>query len=189
MPHSGKFQGHAEHALELFVVDAELVLGKAGGDVGVGVRAYVGIDTQAHRSRPAHAGGYGAYHLELGGGLHIEASYAAFEGEPYLRVALSDPGEEYASRREPGGKRSPYLASAHAVGTQAPAGYLAEYHRIEVGLHGIVHPVFGIPGGLCLHLVEGARQHGKVVIIERSLPTEEALQRKLTLKHLRTDLC
>ena len=70
---SRQLQREPQHVFHLLIVDAEFVLRKSRGDVGMGVRTDVGIDSQAHRRLLPGLQGKLVYDLELGGGLHIES--------------------------------------------------------------------------------------------------------------------
>ena len=73
--------------------DAELRLGLAGGDLGVGQRVDVRVDPQADRRDPAALGRDAGDHRQLGLGFDVEAEDGLVEGKRDLGRALADAGE------------------------------------------------------------------------------------------------
>ena len=88
-------QNLPQHPFHLFVENAELVLRQARGDVGVGVRAYIGIHADAHRRHGPHLPGQGVYHLQFGHRLHVEAGNSEREPQADVLIGLPHPGEHY----------------------------------------------------------------------------------------------
>ena len=64
--------------------DAELVLGLAGRDLGVGLGVDVGIDAHRHIGGAALAGGDRGQQLQLGLGLDVDAEDALVERQRQL---------------------------------------------------------------------------------------------------------
>ena len=182
-------KGKTQDAFELLVVDAELVFGKAGGDVGMGVGSDVRIDPEAHRSRFPGLSGKLVDDLKLGGGLHIEAADALLKGIVNLPVALPHPGEHYAFRSKSRIEGSLDLPAAHAVSPKSERGYFLEDDRVEIGLYCIMHLCSGQDSRRFGHLAEGAAQKVEVVVIERRAQRGEPFYRKNTFKHCRRGIC
>ncbi len=75
-------------------VDAELVGGEAGGDVGVGLGEDVGVDAEGETGGEAEGLGAGGEEVELGGGFDVEEEDAGAEGGVDLGDLLAYAGED-----------------------------------------------------------------------------------------------
>ena len=73
-----ELQRESDGSVQLRVVDPELVLREAGGDVRVGMRAYVRIDPETDRGGAAHGPSYLVDNHQFSGGFHVEAADPGF---------------------------------------------------------------------------------------------------------------
>ncbi len=118
-------------------VDAEFILGQAGGDVVVRVGVDMGIDSQGHiRSLVLHSR-YTGYDLDFLYRLDVETSYIVVDGPGDLLVGLSNARIVYVLCRESGLDGSIDFIAAHAVGTEPMRGDDAQYLGVCVGFYGI----------------------------------------------------
>ena len=118
--------------------DAELILGQSGGDVGVGVGTYVGVQSEGHAGHLALGGSQLVDDLELGDALDVEAEDVAVEPDVDFPVGLADAGEDNLRAREASLDAGLNLAAADAVGTQACLTDDGEQAWVDVGLDGVV---------------------------------------------------
>ena len=181
--HMLQAQCQVHHLVQLFVIDAEFVLGQAGGDAGVRVRADVRIDAQGHGGHLPHLARQGVDDLQLGRGLHVETGNAGLQREADLLVALAHTCEDDALRGEARVQRRLHLATAHTVGAEAPRSDLRENTGVVIRLDRIVHPEVRIAVQLLPHEVKRAAQQGQVVIVERGPQARKAFYREITLQH------
>ena len=117
--------------------DAELVLGFAGGNLGVGLGIHIRIDPDGDRSLGAQLLSHGADHFHLRFGFHVELADAAAQRQADFLFRLADAGED-----------DPVPRHARCLGTQVFA--LADH----------IHPRTGLRKGLEDRLVRG-RFHRK----------------------------
>jgi hypothetical protein len=99
--------------------DAELVLGLAGGDLGVTAGRDVRIDPEGHLGLHAQFGGDLGDQVQLGLGLDIDLGDAGLQGELDLATGLADAGEDDALAGDAGGQGAAHLALGH-VSAPAP---------------------------------------------------------------------
>ena len=121
--------------------DAELVLGLAGGDLGVGAGVDVGVDAERDRGGAAERGRDLGERGELGLGLDVELADAVAEGELHLGPGLADAGEDDALAGDAGGAGAAVLALRDHVHAGAERGHQAEDREVGVGLHRVADQV------------------------------------------------
>ena len=80
--------------LGLAQADAELVVVRAGGDLGVATGADVGIDAENRVLAAALGGGDPRQRVQLALGLDVDLVEADVDGEGELLVGLADAGED-----------------------------------------------------------------------------------------------
>src|ERR1700735_5280769 len=83
--------------------NAELVLGLAGRDLGMGTRIDVGIDANGNWNCAALSGGDRSKKFKLGFGLDVDAENAFVDGQREFARRLADTGEHDLIERNAGG--------------------------------------------------------------------------------------
>ena len=91
--------------------DAELVLGLAGGDLGVAAGVDVGVDAERDRRGAAELGRDLGERDELGLGFDVELADAVPERERHLGAGLADAGEDDALAGTPAARARRYSPS------------------------------------------------------------------------------
>ena len=97
---AGQRLGQIHHRRGLVNVDAEFVVGLAGGDFGVSARVDMGVDAQHHGRRLAARHRDGAQRLQLLRRFHVELLDVLVESEIQFLLGLSNAGEHNLARRD-----------------------------------------------------------------------------------------
>ena len=135
----GQGQSLLYRLFHIFQIDAELVLGQSRGNVGVGMGANIGVDSQGNaRYKPLLSGKLADY-FQLLRTFHIETTYTGVQGKQYFLVSLAYSGKFNSLSLETALEGQLYFTSAHAVHPEARKGYLPENYRVAVGLHCIMY--------------------------------------------------
>ena len=74
----------------LFMCDAKLVAFQTRGDVGVGTRVHVRIDTQAHRGLAPHGPRHRVQLIQFTQAFHVEATDPGLKGLAHFVAGLAD---------------------------------------------------------------------------------------------------
>jgi len=123
-------------------VDAELVGGEAGGDVGVGLGEDVGVDAEGEAGGAAEEFGAGGEEIEFGGGFDVEEKDSGFEGGVNLGDLLADTGEDGFGNGRPGDfEDAGEFAAGDDVETGAVLSEELEQGERGVGLDGVADGV------------------------------------------------
>lgn len=165
--------------VELLIVYTKLVLGKAGGYIGVGVCADVGVYTYCDLRHHPTLRCQCIYGIYFGDGFHVKTEDAGIERKGYLFIGFSHTCKYYVSGRNSGLKRSGNLATAHAIGPKTARCYYSEQAGVEIGLYGIVHVETIVFCSLPLHGVYCLFKKLDIVIIEGGFNMGESLYWKL----------
>ena len=113
-----QFHGPVNDFAEDLQVDAELVVGGAGGDIAVGVGVDVGIDADGNAGCRVHLVGNGVDDLQFRNGFHIETTDAVLQGKADFPVGFSHPREGHFFGLETTLQCCPDFAAAHQVSAQ-----------------------------------------------------------------------
>ena len=159
---------------------AEFVLSETGCYIGMRVRVYVRVDTEAHIGYPVFGLGQFVYDFKLGHAFHIEAENRGFEGQVYFPIGLAYACKDYLFSRESCSKCGLNFPSAHAIGTQTGPCNDAQYFGIGVRFNGIVDMEMPFPRHLCANSLQRFVQQAGVIIIKRCSLLPEFINRKLT---------
>ena len=114
--------------------DAELVLGQAGGDVGVGPGIHVRVDAQGHRRPGCHAGGHLLQPVQFLGRFHVEHQDIGQQGLAHLGHGLAHAGIDDLPGVDPCLERPEQLAAGDDVGAAAVTGKQVENSDVGTGL-------------------------------------------------------
>ncbi len=144
--------------------DAELVLGLAGRDLGVGLGVDVRIDPHGDARSAPLAHGERRDERELRLGLDIDAEDPFVEGERELGRGLADAGEHDLAGSDTGGARALELAARDHVRTGAERGQRLDHRLVGVRLHGVADQRVDIGEGAGEHLVVTAQRGGRIAI-------------------------
>ena len=147
---------------------AELVLGFAGGDLGVRAGIDVGIDP--HRDPRGLAGldRQPRQQFELRLGFDVDAENVRGQRRAQLGFGLADAGEQDLVRRNAGGQRPLQLAAGHHVGAGAEFCQRAQHRLVGVRLHGVAHQRLLAGEGLAEHPVVALQGGGRIAIERRA---------------------
>jgi ketosteroid isomerase-like protein len=118
-------------------IDAELVIAKAGGDVGVGLGVDVGVDADGDAGLDAEAGGDGIDERELGFRFAVEAVDAAGESVLHFFAGFADAGEDHLFRAAAGAENAVEFAAGDDVEAGAFGGQEAENAQVRVSFDGV----------------------------------------------------
>ena len=88
--------------IHIFHADAEFVFGQSGGDVGMRMRAYVGIDAESDIGCLAFRSGQLIDDFQLRNGFYVEAEDIIIQSEVYLPVCFAYTCKHYLIGREAG---------------------------------------------------------------------------------------
>ncbi len=119
--------------------NAELVLGFAGGDLGVGAGIDIGVDPHRDPRRLAGFGRQPRQQIELRFGFDIDAENAGLERRAQFGLGLADAREQDLLRRDAGGQRALQFAARHHVGAGTELGQRPEHRLVGIRLHGVAH--------------------------------------------------
>ncbi len=144
--------------------DAELVLGLAGRDLGVGLGVDVGIDAHRDVGGAALAGGDRRQQLELGLGFDVDAEDAFIDRERELARGLADAGEHDLVRRDAGRARAHELAFRHHIGAGAERGERLDHRLVGIRLQGVADERRHVGEGAGEHLVVARQRRGRIAI-------------------------
>ena len=118
---------HSHRFIETPVGDSEFVLVKTGGDVMVGVRVNIRINTQAHRRLAAKPPGDVAHNLNFLERLHDKCPDPDLECLANLLVGLGHAGKKDLFRIIPAADSEIDLIPAHAISADpSRADYVVE---------------------------------------------------------------
>ena len=107
-------------------IDAELVIAKAGGDIGVGLGVDVGVDADGDTGLDAETGGDGIDEREFRFRFAVEAVDAARESVFDLFAGFADAGEDHLFRAAAGAEDAVEFAAGDDVEAGAFGGEEAE---------------------------------------------------------------
>ena len=164
--------------VNLLIIYAEFIFGKAGCDICVCVRSHVRIYAQSHTCHHVTLSSKSLYGLELGDRLHIKAEDTCVEGKSYLFIGFTHTCKNYSIGRDTRSKSRSNLTAAYTVGSQACLAYNLQQARIKVGFHRIVNVKALVLAGLALHRVERSLQKVNIIIVKRRLDTRKRLYRE-----------
>ena len=166
------------HALELGGVgidlaraadrNAELVLGLAGRDLGVGLGIDVGIDADRNVGGAALAGGDRGEQFELRLGFDVDAEDALLDRERKLARGLADAGEHDLFRRNAGRARAQQFALGDHVGAGAEPRQRRDHRLVGIGLHRVADQRVDVGEGAGEHLVVPLERRGRIAIERRA---------------------
>ena len=162
----GSLRGLGVEARGVVEGHAELVLGLAGGDLGVRLGVDVRVDADGDARGRAHAGRHLAQRVQLGLGLDIEAADALAQRIGHLGARLADAGEDDLGRRHAGGPRAAQLALGDHVHAGAEPGQGGDHGLVGVGLQRVADQRVEPGEGLLQHPVVPL-QRGRGIAIER----------------------
>ena len=172
--------GEADGILELRMVDAELVLRQAGGDVRMGMGTDIRIHPDADRRLHVHFSSNLLDDKHFRRRFDMETADARLQAEADFVVPFADPGENEGAGREARGERGGNLPAADTVGPEARFRDDPEQVRVGIGLHRIMHlPGRAVPE-LPVHFLQRPAQQGGIIAIERRTLRPEQVDRKLT---------
>jgi hypothetical protein len=127
---------HQPHRLGGF--DAKLARTLARGQIAMGVRVYVRIDTQRDALGHAPCLRDIAQHAQLLCALDVDPAEVRVERGAQFIVALADAGEDDMRRIGPGAQRTLHLAQTDHVEAGAQIAQQAQDGQIAIGLDGVV---------------------------------------------------
>ena len=116
--------------------DAELGLGRAGGDLGVGFGIHIRVDAQGDGRALAHRQRQCIQRIQLGLAFDVELVDAGGKRRAHLLPGLAHAGEDDPVRRYPGGQRLGQLAARHHISAGAKPGQRPQHCQVAVGLDG-----------------------------------------------------
>ena len=99
--------------------DCVTIFGQSGGDIGMRVCSYIGIQTEGHASRLALGCCQLVDDLQLGDALHVEAEDVGVEAEIDFPIALAHAGIDNLRGWEPSAEGGTNLSAADAVGAES----------------------------------------------------------------------
>ena len=117
--------------------DAELVLGLAGGDLGMGLGVHVRVDADGDAGCAAHGGGDAGELFQLGLAFDIELADVVVEAQPHLCLGLADAGEDDPAARDVCGECTAHFAFGDHVHARTQPRQSGEHGLIGIGLHGV----------------------------------------------------
>ena len=119
--------------------NAELVLGLAGRDLGVGLGIDVRVDAHRNVGDAALAGGDGGEPVEFAVGFDIDAEDALVDRQREFGVGLADTGEHDLVGGHAGRAGALEFAAGHYVGARAEFGERPDDGLVGVRLQRIAH--------------------------------------------------
>ena len=148
----------------IVVGHAELVLGLAGGNFGVGLRIHVRVDAQGDAGRAAEFRRDFAQRFQLGLRLDVEAPNALAQGVGHLVACLAHACKDDAIGGHACSARAAELAFRHHVHAGAQTRQGGNDRLVGVGLDGVADE--GVEPGECLleHAVMPLESGGAVAI-------------------------
>ena len=144
--------------------NAELVLGLAGRDLGVGLRVDVGIDAHRDAGGATLARGDRRQQFQLGFGFDVDAENVFVERKREFVRGLADAGEHDLLRRDAGGPRALEFAAGHHVGAGAELGKRLDHRLVGIRLHGVADERLHVGEGLGEDLVMPPERRGRIAI-------------------------
>ena len=148
--------------------NAELVLGLAGRDLGVGAGIDVGIDADRNPRGLAGLDREPRQQFELGLGFDVDAEDVGGQRGAQLGLGLADAGEQDLLRRNAGGQRALQFAAGDHVGAGAELGQRAQHRLVGIGLHGVADQRLLAGEGLGEHAVVPLQRRGRIAIERRA---------------------
>ena len=148
--------------------NAELVLGLAGRDLGVGAGIDVGIDPHRDPRGPPGLDGEPRQQFQLGLGFDVDAENVGGQRRAQLGFGLADAGEQDLFRRNAGGQRALQFAARNHVGAGAELRQRAQHRLVGVGLHGVAHQRLLAGEGFGEHPVMALQRRGRIAIERRA---------------------
>ena len=121
--------------------ETEFVFLCAGGDVAMGVCVDAGIDAEGHSGGVARLAGDLVDDLKLWERLAIETVYVFPQGQGDFIVGFAHPGVDDLTGGNAAEAGLADFVAAHAVGSDAVAGYSLEDAGIWVGFQGVMEMV------------------------------------------------
>lgn len=165
---TGKFKGFFNNIHEHLARYTELVFVQACGDIMMGMRVDIRIDSDRDSCDLAALDCQLADYLKLRNTLHIEALYTIFETKFNFAIALSHTGKYNIAGSETALESPTYFTTAHRIHTEAGIADFFEHNGVGVGLDRIMDlksriDAFGLP-----EILQSTTQQCQVVVIKRS---------------------
>ena len=132
---------HVYHMVHIFHTDTELVFRQSGSDVGMRMRAYIGVDTESNIGYLAFGCGQFVDNFQFGYGLYIKAEDIIIQSKIYLPVCLTHSGKHNLVGRETSLDCRTDFTAAHTVRSQPALTDNSQNLRIGIGLYRIMHRI------------------------------------------------
>ena len=161
---AGQLGGLGVEARGVLEGHAELVLGLAGGDLGVRLGVDIGVDAEGDRRGAAEARRDLAQRLELRLRFHVEAEDALLQRIGHLGARLADAGEDDLVGGDAGGAGAAQLALRHHVHAGPEARQRGDDGLVGIGLDGVADQRVETGEGLLQHAVVPLQGRRRVAI-------------------------
>ena len=132
---------HVYHMVHIFHTDTELIFRQSGSDVGMRMRAYIGVDTESNIGYLAFGCGQFVDNFQFGYGLYIKAEDIIIQSKIYLPVCLTHSGKHNLVGWETSLDCRTDFTATHTVRSQPALTDNSQNLRIGIGLHRIMHRI------------------------------------------------
>ena len=147
---------------------AELVLGFAGGDLGVRAGIDVGIDAHRDARGPARLDREPRQQFELRLGLDVDAEDVGASAARSSASVLPTPENRILFGGNAGRQRALQLAAGHHVGAGAELCQRAQHRLVGIRLHGVADQRLLAGEGFGEHAVVALQRRGRIAIERRA---------------------
>ena len=148
--------------------NAELVLGLAGGDLGMGAGIDVRIDPQRNPRGLAGLDRKLRQQFQFGLGLDVDAENVRRQRRAQFGLGLADAREQDLARRNPRRQRALQFAAGHHVGPGAELGQRAQHRLVGIRLHGVADQRLLAGKGLGEDAVVALQRRRRIAIERRA---------------------